>query len=200
MWPGSCSATSPVGAVRVPAGAARRHRRARGRQRQRRRRQRAADDRARGAALLVMALDVAKGAAAVALASRRRAPAATLAALDRRGRRRRPHLSGVAALPRRQGRGGRGRRVRGADADRDRASRPRCFSSSSGLTRYVSLGSVAATLALPPAAWLTGAPARGRRRRGRHRRADPVPSSRATCAGCAAGTGAAHGRVATRDV
>ena len=25
-------------------------------------------------------------------------------------------------------------------------------------TRYVSLGSVAATLALPPAAWLTGAP------------------------------------------
>ena len=26
------------------------------------------------------------------------------------------------------------------------------------LTRYVSLGSIAATLALPPAAWLTGAP------------------------------------------
>jgi len=26
------------------------------------------------------------------------------------------------------------------------------------MTRYVSLGSVAATLALPPAAWLTGAP------------------------------------------
>jgi glycerol-3-phosphate acyltransferase PlsY len=26
-------------------------------------------------------------------------------------------------------------------------------------TRYVSLGSVAATLALPPVAWLTGAPA-----------------------------------------
>jgi glycerol-3-phosphate acyltransferase PlsY len=28
-----------------------------------------------------------------------------------------------------------------------------------GATRYISLGSVAATLALPPAAWLTGAPA-----------------------------------------
>jgi glycerol-3-phosphate acyltransferase PlsY len=27
------------------------------------------------------------------------------------------------------------------------------------LTRYVSLGSIAATLALPPAAWLAGAPA-----------------------------------------
>jgi glycerol-3-phosphate acyltransferase PlsY len=27
-----------------------------------------------------------------------------------------------------------------------------------GTTRYVSLGSIAATLALPPAAWLTGAP------------------------------------------
>ena len=34
-------------------------------------------------------------------------------------------------------------------------------------TRYVSLGSIAATLALPPAAWLTGEPRRRRRRRGR---------------------------------
>ena len=45
-------------------------------------------------------------------------------------------------------------------------------------TRYVSLGSIAATLALPPAAWMTGEP-RGRRDRGgRHRRADPVPPPR----------------------
>ena len=33
------------------------------------------------------------------------------------------------------------------------------------VTRYVSLGSIAATVALPPAAWITGAPIAGRARR-----------------------------------
>ena len=126
--------------------------------------------------ILVMALDVAKGALAVALAlgdARRRDA-------DRAGRgrgRRRPHLSGLAAVPRRQGRRGRGRRVRGPDAAGDRRGRA-LFLVIVWLTRYVSLGSIAATVALPPAAWLTGEPIAGRDRRGGHRRADPVPPPR----------------------
>ena len=46
------------------------------------------------------------------------------------------------------------------------------------VTRYVSLGSIAATVALPPAAWITGEPTAVVRRRGRYRRADSVPPSR----------------------
>ena len=78
--------------------------------------------------------------------------------VGRRRRRRRPYLSRVAAVPRRQGCGGGGGRVQracaaGHDAGAGGVRQHRLVDAA------VSLGSIAATLALPPLAWLSGAPA-----------------------------------------
>ena len=72
-------------------------------------------------------------------------------------RRSRSHLSGVAALSRRQGRGDRVRRVL-VLAPVATAMAAVVFVITVWITRYVSLGSVVATAALPPLAWITDAP------------------------------------------
>ena len=111
-----------------------------------------------GRAIAVMALDVAKGAAAVALAH-------AGAAAARRWLRppARPRSSGTSIRSGCASTAARASRLRPACSPCwrrwRRRSRPCCSSSTVWLTRYVSLGSVAATLALPPVAWLTGAPA-----------------------------------------
>ena len=125
------------------------------------------------AAVAVMLLDVAKGAGSVLVADR----------LDGRcggagGRRlcrdRRAHLPGLAAVPRRQGRRDRVRRLLGADAGGARAVAVAVFVATVWLTRYVSLGSVVATVALRP----------GRlRARTRRRHSSPArrPRARSSC-------------------
>ena len=110
-----------------------------------------------GRATLVMALDIAKGALAVALAYLSNAGAVTTAA------------TGAAAVVGHiypvwlRFHGGKGVAVAaGAFA----VLTPAATAVACGLflvivraTRYISLGSIAATVALPPTAWLAGAPA-----------------------------------------
>jgi acyl phosphate:glycerol-3-phosphate acyltransferase len=109
-----------------------------------------------GRAMAVMALDVAKGAAAVACANLANSGAALAA------------LTGVAAVVGHiypvwlRFRGGKGVAVAaGAFAvltPLATAVAGLVFLIIVSTTRYVSLGSVAATMALPPIAWLAGAP------------------------------------------
>lgn len=109
-----------------------------------------------GRALIVMALDVAKGAAAVACAYMANGGAALAA------------LTGVAAVVGHvypiwlRFRGGKGVAVAaGAFAVLTpwaTAVAAAVFLAIVSTTRYVSLGSIAASLALPPTAWLVGAP------------------------------------------
>jgi glycerol-3-phosphate acyltransferase PlsY len=109
-----------------------------------------------GRAMTVMALDVAKGAAAVACAHLANGGGALLA------------LTGVAAIVGHiypvwlQFRGGKGVAVAaGAFAvltPGATAVASLIFLLVVSATRYVSLGSMAATVALPPMAWLVGAP------------------------------------------
>ncbi|HEX2456433.1 MAG TPA: glycerol-3-phosphate 1-O-acyltransferase PlsY [Vicinamibacterales bacterium] len=110
-----------------------------------------------GRAIAVMSLDVAKGAAAVALAQLASGGAALVAA------------TGAAAVVGHiypvwlRFHGGKGVAVAAGVfavlAPSATAFAVMLFVLTVWLTRYVSLGSIAATLALPPAAWLAGAPA-----------------------------------------
>jgi acyl phosphate:glycerol-3-phosphate acyltransferase len=110
-----------------------------------------------GRAIAVMALDVAKGAAAVALAQLTSGGAALAA------------MTGAAAIVGHiypvwlRFHGGKGVAVAAGVfavlAPMATAVAAVMFVVTVWATRYVSLGSVAATLALPPAAWLIGAPA-----------------------------------------
>jgi acyl phosphate:glycerol-3-phosphate acyltransferase len=110
-----------------------------------------------GRAIAVMSLDVAKGAAAVALAQLASGGAALVAA------------TGAAAIVGHiypvwlRFHGGKGVAVAAGVfavlAPSATAFAVMLFVLTVWLTRYVSLGSIAATLALPPAAWLAGAPA-----------------------------------------
>ena len=110
-----------------------------------------------GRAIAVMALDVAKGAAAVAIAQLTSGGAALAA------------MSGTAAIVGHiypvwlKFHGGKGVAVAAGVfavlTPMATAFALVMFVVTVWLTRYVSLGSVAATLALPPAAWLIGAPA-----------------------------------------
>ena len=90
---------------------------------------------ARWRGVTVMALDVGQGRGAVALACVMSARGGARRGCSRRRRGRRPHLSGVAALSRRQRRGGRGGRVRDAGAARDARSPPACFCVTVWITR-----------------------------------------------------------------
>jgi len=109
-----------------------------------------------GRGLAVMALDVAKGAAAVAIASLSSGGVAVAA------------LTGAAAVVGHiypvwlRFHGGKGVAVAAGVfamlSPIATAIAITLFVVTVWTTRYVSLGSVAATLALPPAAWLTGAP------------------------------------------
>ena len=111
-----------------------------------------------GRAIAVMSLDVAKGAAAVALAQ---------LAIGRRGVGR---STGAAAVVGHiypvwlRFHGGKGVAVAAGVfavlAPLATGVAAALFVLTVWLTRYISLGSVAATLALPPAAWLAGAPQR----------------------------------------
>lgn len=110
-----------------------------------------------GRAIAVMALDVAKGAAAVAIAQLTSGGAALAA------------MTGAAAIVGHiypvwlRFHGGKGVAVAAGVfavlAPMATAVAAVMFVVTVWATRYVSLGSVAATLALPPAAWLIGAPA-----------------------------------------
>ena len=100
-------------------------------------------------AIAVMLADIGKGAAAVLLAG----------GGAERGRRRRcgrhrSHLSGVVEVPRRQGRGDRERRLRACSHRFRRCSPPRLRGGRCA-TRFVSLGSVVATIVLPIVEWMT---------------------------------------------
>ena len=97
---------------------------------------------------------------------------------------RRPHLSGLAALPRRQGRRDGVRRLLRADAAGGRRRRSPFSSHGVWLTRYVSLGSMLASLALPPIAYATGSPAPVRGRRARRVRAHRRSGTARTWRGC----------------
>lgn len=108
-------------------------------------------------AVVVMALDIAKGALAVAVAHLSNAGAVTTA------------VTGAAAVVGHiypvwlRFHGGKGVAVAaGAFAVLTPVATAVAFGLFLvivGVTRYISLGSIAATVALPPAAWLTGAPA-----------------------------------------
>jgi glycerol-3-phosphate acyltransferase PlsY len=110
-----------------------------------------------GRAIAVMMLDVAKGAAAVAIAGLTSTGAAP------------PALTGAAAIVGHiypvwlRFHGGKGIAVAagvfGVLAPAATALATGVFVAIVWWTRYVSLGSVAATIALPPVAWLAGAPA-----------------------------------------
>jgi acyl phosphate:glycerol-3-phosphate acyltransferase len=107
-----------------------------------------------GRAIAVMALDMAKGAAAVALAYVTTGGAALAGAAAVVG-----HIYPVWL----RFHGGKGVAVAagafGVLTPMATATAGGLFVVTVWLTRYVSLGSVAASLALPPMAWITGAPA-----------------------------------------
>ena len=104
-----------------------------------------------------MALDVGKGIASVLVARQIDPGRHRSGRCGHRGGAR-AHLSGVARVPRRQGRGDDVRRVFDSRAashgDRDGW----CFWCSVWWTRYISLGSVAGSVMLAPLAYVTGAP------------------------------------------
>lgn len=107
--------------------------------------------------VVVMSLDVAKGAAAIALAQLANASGALVA------------LSGAAAIVGHvypvwlRFHGGKGVAVAagvfGVLTPAATLAAAALFLITVSLTRYISLGSIAATLALPPLAWVIGAPA-----------------------------------------
>ena len=95
----------------------------------------------------------------------------------RRGSRGRPYLSDLASVPRRQRCGHRQRCVCRARPHPDMLAAA-TFALSVARTRFVSLGSIVATVVLPGVQWMIPGSARGRHRHDARRGADSVSSSR----------------------